>query len=285
MTEKEKEKMLELLSDRAVFGLTEEERNELAELEKNRSDWSLEAESLELAAAAVQLVNLEAEEQLPAHLRARVVADADRFFAARATAAPERPSEEEFQKTFAFEPKRSVWQWLGWAVAGAACLLLAINVLTTRVGQDQGAAATPTPTATPAKEPTLAEQRERLLASAPDAVQSSWTDFPDPKRPKFGVEGDVVWSNSAQKGFIRFRNLPVNDKNRETYQLWIFDKAQKNPVSGGVFDIGENGEVIVPIDAAIRVQEPTMFGVTAEKPGGVMVSGLEKVLAVAKIEI
>jgi anti-sigma-K factor RskA len=115
-------------------------------------------------------------------------------------------------------------------------------------------------------------------------VQTTWTDF-NPKQPR-GVVGDVVWSNSLQKGFMRFRSIPANDKRRETYQLWVFDAAQnaKTPIDGGVFDVEANGDVIVPIDAKIRVQKPTMFAVTAEKPGGVVVSELGKVMAVAKIE-
>ena len=40
MSEQEKEKMLELLSDSAVFGLTETEIAELAELEKNFPEFS-----------------------------------------------------------------------------------------------------------------------------------------------------------------------------------------------------------------------------------------------------
>ena len=42
-------------------------------------------------------------------------------------------------------------------------------------------------------------------------------------------------------------------------------------------------EIVIPIDAKIKVQKPKMFAVTAEKPGGVVVSPLEKVMAVAKV--
>ena len=51
MSEQEKEKMLELLSDNAVFGLSETELAELAELEKNFPEFS--DDSLELSAAAI----------------------------------------------------------------------------------------------------------------------------------------------------------------------------------------------------------------------------------------
>jgi anti-sigma-K factor RskA len=284
MSEQEKEKMLELLSDKAVFGLTETEIAELAELEENFSEFS--DESFELAAASIGMLNLDTSEPLPAHLQAKIASDAEKHFAARSRNAETSVSEpqaekEEFQKTFAFEPKRSVWQWLGWAVAAAACVALAVNIYTTRSNQIDIAKVPPTPTATPQVKLTATQEREQLLASAKDVVQSNWGDF-DPKKPK-NVEGDVVWSNSAQKGFIRFRNLPVNDKTKETYQLWIFDENQKQPIDGGVFDADEAGEIIIPIDAKLKVQKPKMFAVTAEKPGGVVVSPLEKVMAVAKV--
>ena len=98
-----------------------------------------------------------------------------------------------------------------------------------------------------------------------------------------GVEGEVVWDEASQRGYMVFRGLPVNDPRKEQYQLWIFDENQKHPIDGGVFDASESGEIIVPIDAKIKVQKPTMFAVTAEKPGGVVVSPLEKVMAVAKV--
>jgi len=285
MSEQEKEKMLELLSDEAVFGLSDAEIAELAELEKNFPE--LNDESFELAAASIGMLNLDTSEPLPAHLRTKIASDAEKYFASRSgkteVSASETPTEkeEEFQKTFAFEPKRSVWQWLGWAVAAAACVVLAVNIYTTQRQLNELAKATPTPTATPQIKLTATQEREQLIASAKDVVQSNWGDF-DPTKPK-NVQGDVVWSNSAQKGFVRFRNLPVNDKTKETYQLWIFDENQKQPIDGGVFDANEAGEIIIPIDAKLKVQKPKMFAVTAEKPGGVVVSPLEKVMAVAKV--
>ncbi len=280
MNEREKEKMLELLSDKAVFGLTDAEIADLSELEKNFPE--VNDDSFEFTAAKIGMINLDTGEQLPAHLRTKIIADADKYFASRkdfaASATPEK-HEEEFQKTFAYAPKTSILQWLGWAVAGLACIALAITLWTTRQNPTL-VAVNPTPTATPKLELTPAQEREQLLASAKDAVQSNWGDF-NPKDPK-NVQGDVVWSNSLQKGFVRFRNLPANDQNKETYQVWIFDKSQKNPVSGGIFNINKDGEAVIPIDSALKIQEPTMVGITAEKPGGVVVSDLKKVLAVAK---
>jgi hypothetical protein len=281
MKEEEKERMLELLSDQAIFGLSDDEIAELAELEKSFPDF--QDDSPELTAATIGIMNLDTSEPLPAHLRTKILADADNFFVARKQTVSQVEKSEELQATFDFEPQKSIWNWLGWAVAAAACVALAFNIYTTRFGSDNISGVKPTPTVTPKKELTLAEQREQLLASAKDLVKTNWTDF-DPKQPK-NVQGEVVWSNSAQKGFVTFRGLPVNDKTKETYQLWIFDKDRKNPVSAGVFDVTETGEIIVSLDASLKIQEPQMFGVTAEKPGGDMIPNLKSVMAVAKVSV
>jgi hypothetical protein len=284
MNEQEKDKMLELLSEKAVFGLTDEEFAELAKLEESFPEF--DDESFELAAAAIGMLNLDTSAPLPAHLRSKIAADAEKYFASQkkeVSAAEPEIEKEEFQKTFAFEPKSSIWSWLGWAVAAFACVALAVNIWITRSNIIDTAKIPPTPTATPEIKLKPAQEREQLLASVKDAVQSSWGDF-DPKEPK-NIQGDVVWSNSAQKGFVRFRNLPVNDKTKGTYQVWIFDKNQKDPVSAGTFDINEDGEIVVPIDSSLKIQEPTMFGITAEKPGGVPKSDLKNVMAVAKVSV
>ena len=90
------------------------------------------------------------------------------------------------------------------------------------------------------------------------------------------MSGDVVWNPVTQQGFLRFVGLRPNDPQMHQYQLWIFDAArdQRYPVDGGVFDVPANqGEVVVPIRAALPVGSAKAFAVTIEKPGGVVVSG------------
>ncbi|MDQ3131067.1 MAG: anti-sigma factor [Acidobacteriota bacterium] len=293
------EKMLDLLTLREIYGLSEEEQQDLERLLQNFPEWQ-DDETLALTAAAITLAVVETDEPMPANLRSRILASSERYFA------NEEISEEASGKVLDFKSKRvqtvsgetevvggfadrlrrlSFWNLTGWVAAAAACVVLGFNLWTTNA-PDVAVKSPPSPqiSPTPLSSPNLAQQREQFLTAAPDAVQSSWTDF-NPKQPR-NVKGDVVWSNSLQRGYIRFQNLPVNDKTRETYQLWIFDANQnaKTPVDGGVFDIDANGDVIVPIDAKIKVGKPTMFAVTAEKPGGVVVSELGKVMAVAKIE-
>jgi anti-sigma-K factor RskA len=127
-----------------------------------------------------------------------------------------------------------------------------------------------------------AEARAALLAGAPDVKTLSWSATKDPDAQ--GASGDVVWSESRQEGFMRIRGLAANDPARAQYQLWIFDgrRDDAHPVDGGVFDV-RDGEVVVPIHAAIRVFEPKLFAVTVERPGGVVVSKRERIVLTASL--
>ncbi|MEZ5346400.1 MAG: anti-sigma factor [Pyrinomonadaceae bacterium] len=287
MSENEKkDRMLELLADQAVFGLTVEEKAEFEALSKEfpglADDFSLEE-----TAAAIAFAGIGEREEMPEHLRSAILKDAANHLQPKAelsdkidnlveTATLRVPERVVFE-----EPKRPYWHWLGWAVAGAACLVLAVNVWFTRLGPvevagDPQAAQSPTP------EPSMTQKRDRLLASAKEIFKAPVSSPAEDK----SLSGEIVWSDAEQAGFMTFKGLPVNDKSKETYQLWIFDETQdeKTPVDGGVFDINENGEVIIPIDAKLNVKNPKMFAVTVEKPGGVVVSKREKIVALGKVQ-
>jgi len=97
-----------------------------------------------------------------------------------------------------------------------------------------------------------------------------------------GVSGNVVWDPATQKGFVRFEGLTPNDPAVHQYQLWVFDAARdkRYPVDGGVFNVPANAsEVIIPIHAALTIHKPAAFAVTVEKPGGVVVSARDHVVA------
>lgn len=134
--------------------------------------------------------------------------------------------------------------------------------------------------------PSPAVARARLVAGeGDDVLRLPWTATDDPAAA--AASGDVVWNTETQEGYLRFRGLAANDSQVEQYQLWIFDARQDDryPIDGGVFDIPpESGEVVVPIRPAIRVSQPTMFAVTVEKPGGVVVSSRERLPLLAKAE-
>lgn len=283
------DRLSELLADQAVFGLSAEEEMELGQLKKQFPDRGKDF-SLELTAAAIGLSNLNINEELPASLRSEIYARADEFFGSPVTA----PNVVNFTpRTNAADStilpnvvettaNRPFWQWLGWALAAAACVALAINLWTTRSRVTPEIAENPPVSQTPTPARLSAEQeRAQLLAVASDAVK---IPLADPKNAK-EIMGEMVWSNSLQKGYARFTKLPANDIAKETYQLWIVDEMQnpKTPISGGVFNISAAGEAVIPIDPQLVVRKPAAIAITVEKPGGVVVSAQEKVVALAKI--
>ena len=288
MNEKEKQKMLELLADQTLFGLSEEESAELTELKRQNPQYETN-ESFEIAAAAIALTNSDYEKQeLPVHLREKLLAEADKIFgdSKENTASPVVPKFAEPTTTQTVtetvsEPKPFGWSWLGWAFAALALIALGVNVWTTRINPKNEVVANQPPVTTPTPEPSIKEKREQLVASTSDIVKTQWKSPTNENE----ILGDIVWSNSKQKGYVRFNDLPVNNADEETYQLWIVDaeRNEKTPVSGGVFNVAKSGEVIIPIDASLKIKKPKQFAVTKEKPGGVMVSDLGKVVAVAKI--
>jgi hypothetical protein len=158
-------------------------------------------------------------------------------------------------------------------LAAAACLALAVGAVLWARGR------TTAPAVTAAPSP--AEARAALLASAGDAATLAWQATADAAAQ--GASGDVVWSPSRQRGYMRFKGLAPNDPRISQYQLWIFDKArdERFPVDGGVFDVTSSGEVIVAISARLPIADAVLFAVTVEAPGGVVVSARERIVVTA----
>lgn len=275
MNEEQKERFFDLLTKKAIYGLDENEQRELDRIDPGTA--ADELMSLEMTAAAISMIDLEAEEPMPSHLAARIADDAEQWVGGADPIHQRGPRvETEIAATGA-----GWFSWLGWAVAAAACVALVANIFIRQSGPTPPqvvTAASPTPrTLTPA------EQREELMRSTAALIKAEWAAG-NVKELK-EIAGDVVWSDEKQKGYMRFRGLPANDKSRETYQLWIFDKVQDKatPIDGGTFDVDANGEVVIPIDAKLKAVEPGMFAVTVERPGGVVVSKREKIVALATV--
>ena len=162
--------------------------------------------------------------------------------------------------------------------AAAAAIVWAVQKEPTVVVQRIEVPAPPPPIARP---PLPSEARAALLASAADVQTLPWTATADDAAQ--GVSGDVVWSASQQEGYLRFVGLAPNDPRLLQYQLWIFDKLrdERYPVDGGVFDVGPSGEIVIKIAPKLRVNEPVLFAVTVEPPGGVVVSKRERIVVTA----
>jgi len=255
--EPSRDRLLELLADRTVFGLTDAEAAELERLLVSFPD--VDHEELERLAADLAMSSVPASpEPMPAEVQARILANAASYIPA-----PPMPAGSRSWKA------RAV---LGW-VAVAASVFLAVGVWWSMRDRPS---------------PAPAERRQELLArvSQPnsDVIQLEWTATKDPAAN--GASGDVVWSTTTQEGYMRFRGLATNNPTREQYQLWVFDAArdERYPVDGGVFDIPPGGgDVIIPIRTKLGVTRPLLFAITVEPPGGVVVSTRERLPLLAKV--
>lgn len=273
------ERLVDLLVKQVTEGVTPAEQVELDRLLAAHPD--ADRDIIARTAAAVTLAADFEEEPMPRALRDRLQADAARWLETRDSGVVDLAARRDARA----RPSASPWPWF----AAAACLLLAVLGWWPRLREDaepQQAAVVETPVTeiVPEAAPTPAQERERLLASGSAVMRSEWSGTDDPASQ--GVSGDIVWDNATKKGYLRFTGLAANDPQQSQYQLWIFDKQQdeRYPIDGGVFDIPAGAiEVVVPIDAKIGVSEPVMFAVTVEKPGGVVVSGREHLVALAKV--
>lgn len=208
----------------------------------------------ERAAAAVAVAGSARAEPLPAALRQRL---------------EERLRQElELDEAPVGFSLGSSWNMAGWWAA-AACLCLAVFSWVR------------TPVAPGSAQLAPEEQRAALLAGGRPRIPVAATKDP----AAAGASGDVVWDPVTQRGFIRFVGLAHNDPALNQYQIWVFDAArdERYPVDGGIFDVPAGAtEVLVPIRAAVPVRSAKAFAVTLEKPGGVVVSARDRVVALAQ---
>lgn len=251
-----RERLLELLADEALGTLDPSDGPELARLQTLHPDISRDA-LLDVVCAVEETGPplRRPPDAMPAALRAKLEADARRFFAAPAQPAP--PAVR----------RRASLSTLGWFAAAAGWTLVVLSWLSAREVP---------------RAPVPAAATLEAVAAAGDALVLPFAAGGDATGA--GASGDVVWSNGRQEGFLRFRGLARNDPRVSQYQLWIFDakRNEAHPVDGGVFDVASDGEVVVPIRAKLPVFEPTLFAVTVEAPGGVVVSSRERIALLAK---
>jgi hypothetical protein len=258
-TARDLERVSELLADEAAGSIEPGTDDELAALLGTtpgvRRDAMLEAAGL------VQVACLRREgapSPMPAALRQKLIRQGETaLLRQRGPVAVPAPAVRPKVSTPATAPSAGrprLGAMLGWALA--AVLALVFVVL-----RPDG----------PELPADLIASRAALLAEAGDAITLPWS--PPTVAGYEQVKGDVVWSESRQQGYLRLAGLPVNDPSRAQYQLWIVDpERDTHPVDGGVFDVNSRGEVLIPIQAKLRVTNPKAFAITLEKPGGVVVS-------------
>lgn len=270
----ENDRLADLLVALETEGLGDEDARELDRLLEEEPGASREA--LAGAASAALLAVRIPMQALPPSLHGRLVEQGRA--AVRDAAAAKVVRMPRREPDAAAEGAPAAGSRFGW-YAAAASLLLAVAAWWPRMTTE-----VPVPVAQAPAEPTYADRRRQLLESGSPVVQVAWSGTEDPASKD--VQGDVVWDGAKQSGYMRFAGLPVNDPGQEQYQLWIFDSTRDDryPVDGGVFDIPpDGGEIVVPITAGIPVRDAALFAVTVEKPGGVVVSSRERIVAVAQV--
>ncbi|TWU04707.1 anti-sigma factor [Stieleria varia] len=243
---------LELIAGHVLDDLSDTEKQQIGEIWNDAVE--AESDSLHLTAASIQMI-FDNPPEMPDDLRRIILTDAQAFFAEQRVSPAEHGGETPAATLALPTPKVLRREWVAWLAAAAAILLAVGSWIGNRPSQVTDAVGL----------------RRALVAEASDLIEVAWspgkTPFPRP------VQGDVVWSNEAQEGYMRFVDMPVNDPTQRQYQLWIIDPARDDePIDGGVFDISSTGELVIPIHAKLKVLQPVAFAITIEKPGGVVVS-------------
>lgn len=273
------ERLIELLCQQAIEGLSPGETGELRML--LRAHPQVDPNQFEEAAAWVELACLKSESQMPAALQTRIAEQAVAALTRPGDAQPSRGGDTVVSMDAHRATRRSAAPaWL----AAAASLVIAFalwmrgpEIREVPVEVERIVEVEPQ---LPAPEQRLAE----LEQQASELVRTSWQLTDD--YAELSVDGNVVWSPQYQEGYMVFRGLPANDPAQNQYQLWIFDATRDDsfPVDGGVFDMpADAAEVVVPISAGVPVREATLFAVTREKSGGVVVSSREELMLVASV--
>lgn len=106
----------------------------------------------------------------------------------------------------------------------------------------------------------MQEERALLLqrAAPDDLIQGRWLHTINPLTSK--VQGDIIWSATEQRGYMRFTGLPVARHGH--YELWLYDYTQANlsPVLGKRFEIKQSRqETIIPFSPDTEVRKPYKF--------------------------
>ncbi len=78
----------------------------------------------------------------------------------------------------------------------------------------------------------------------------------------------LAWSQNRQEGVLDLSQLPPNEEGK-SYQLWIVDENNAEPISAGAFELSANGTVRIPFTPVTAVANPIAFAISVERAGGV----------------
>ena len=254
----DRDRLLELLADQAIGALSAEET---AELERLREvDRTLDPIEFERGAAAAHVAFIEhSAHAVPEDVRNRLAAAGAQWARQSGMRIGKKTRAGDAARRDRAQRRTGPLARLGW-LAAAACLALAAWGWWPWIAQHWMLV------------PRVNNAADKITVAFASGNHASGQ----------GATGEVVWSNTLNKGYIRIRGLQVNDPSRAQYQMWIGDKKQEHPIDAGVFNItSATDEIILPINGKLNVTEPTLFAITEEQPGGVVVSDLKRIAVMA----
>ena len=280
MSQTDFETVEELLAGEVLGDLTDDERTQLSRLERQMPvDVNEQRRDLEHAAASLSCVAATPQSRLPDELAQTIRQQGyqslrkPRSLRDQVSSQTSAVSDVTVRPATKAPPKStsaSMRELIAW-VACAAALLVAVGLYASSQPKDAGPI---TLTSTELYQDLLQREGVSQIDWSPGT-----TPFDNP------VSGKVVWDNEKQQGIMQFVGMPINDPTAEQYQLWIIDPARdEEPIDGGVFDVTASGEVLIPIDAKLKVVSPAAFAITIEQPGGVVVSTRERLPLLAPVE-
>lgn len=259
------ERRQELLAEQALFGLTPEQQRELAALGGE------EVDELRLTAAALDIALHESSggDSLPADVRQRILAAASQARSTSKTSAvPASPGPSLGGGSFGVGRR----ELLAWFAAAAAVAVAAF--VRPQTEED--------PFTAKAIEADLRQLRTR---PGNQVIEVAWTRGEDPTAAH--ASGEVWWCPRKQLGVMKFRGLAPNNPQESQYQLWIFDAERdpRYPINGGLFNMpAGRDEVWAPIRLPMPVKKASLFAVSVEKPGGVVVSDRSRLALMAPVD-
>jgi anti-sigma-K factor RskA len=77
----------------------------------------------------------------------------------------------------------------------------------------------------------------------------------------------AVWNPEQSSGIVQFNDLPAAQPGK-TYQLWIIDPKQAQPVSAGLIPVSDRGKVRANLRPAKPISTAAKFAVSIENAGG-----------------
>ncbi|MBU6413489.1 MAG: anti-sigma factor [Planctomycetes bacterium] len=255
-------RLRDLLADRSLGALDAADMAELQNLIASGGQQEAEAFDRDIAALA-SAMHTPPSTRMPREARDRIVAAGER---AVTTSSANRSS-------------RSLLGTFGW-LAAAAAVLMAV------VGWWPRLFPTKTPSLTPSQ---VVDAFNRAYPQ--DAHDVPMNTLKDDTLAA-DAKAVAVWSQVANRGFVKIKGLAANDPSKFQYQFWIFDgtRPAETPVSAAVFDISQavydaaTGEYIIPINPAVRINKPAAIAVTVEQPGGVVVPKKDRVVFLKEIK-